>query len=236
MTTLIKRLYQQRTSLHPLCLPEPNQDNTLLLDLTENNPDIQNSANSATEMLGQYIFDRMRAQQAIYAYGGYLEDRAVYRRSSLFGEPGVDSRSIHLGTDLWAAAGTPVYLPLDGYVHSFQNNAQHGDYGPTIIIGHHLQEISFFTLYGHLTKGSLDGIETLMPLKAGQLLCHIGDAPENGDWPPHLHFQIITDMKGKTGDFPGVAYPREKHDYQKICPDPAVFFQKLFPFPDKVFP
>ncbi len=228
MIRISQHLNAHRKSLRPLFIPEPGPDNTLLLDLTSNNTDMENLAIKDPKMLGQYIFDRMKAQQAIYAYGGYMEDRAVYRRSSLFGAPGGDARSIHLGTDVWAAAGTPVYLPLDGHIHSFQNNAQYGDYGPTIIIEHRLQKISFFTLYGHLSSGSLDRIEEQMPVKAGKLLCHIGDAPENGDWPPHLHFQIITDMKGKKGDFPGVAFPGKKQAYQDICPDPAVFFRKLF--------
>jgi peptidoglycan LD-endopeptidase LytH len=42
----------------------------------------------------------------------------------------------------------------------------------------------------------------------------------NGDWPPHLHFQLITDMMGNTGDFPGVCLPEEKQAYKVLCPDP----------------
>ncbi|MDX1629797.1 MAG: peptidase M23, partial [Fulvivirga sp.] len=42
----------------------------------------------------------------------------------------------------------------------------------------------------------------------------------NVHWPPHLHFQIIKDMKGSFGDFPGVVTKAEREQYLKLCPDP----------------
>jgi 4-aminobutyrate aminotransferase-like enzyme len=118
--------------------------------------------------------------------------------------------------------GSPVFAPLDGVVHSFRNNDAPLDYGPTIILQHTVDngETAFFTLYGHLSAASLDGLYEGMPIKRGARLGSIGDYPINGGWPPHLHFQIITDMLGKSGEFPGVALPNQREIWLSLSPDP----------------
>ena len=45
----------------------------------------------------------------------------------------------------------------------------------------------------------------------------MGDFPINGNWPPHLHFQIILDLLDKKGDFPGVAAPSERDLWLGLC-------------------
>ncbi|WP_238593699.1 hypothetical protein, partial [Endozoicomonas atrinae] len=42
----------------------------------------------------------------------------------------------------------------------------------------------------------------------------------NGHWPPHLHFQVISDLLDQKGDFIGVAPKSERDYYLSICPDP----------------
>ncbi len=42
-----------------------------------------------------------------------------------------ESRTVHLGVDLFARPGTAVYAPLDGIVVSVANNNDPLDYGPT---------------------------------------------------------------------------------------------------------
>ncbi len=227
--TIRDHLYKYRNEFHPLFVPDLNPDNTFFLDLSARNGQLAGMQFHDSKMFGQYIFDMTRASRAIYAYGGYMEDREMYRRSPLFDGAEDEARSIHLGTDVWVAAETVVHLPLEGVIHSFQNNSQYGDYGPTIIVEHQLHGVRFHTLYGHLAAISLDGLKEQMPVKAGSIICQVGDAPENGDWPPHLHFQIITDMKGNKGDFPGVCFQQDKVHYQRICPNPDVFFKNLFP-------
>ena len=59
---------------------------------------------------------------------------------------------MHLGIDLYMRSNAPVYAPLDGRVHSFNNNRDHLDYGPAIILEHHIEDDQrFYTLYGHLS-------------------------------------------------------------------------------------
>ena len=153
--------------------------------------------------------------------GGYGEDRYIYRRSSLF-DTGKEPRSIHLGIDVWVPAGTKVYAPLDSKVHSFNDNDNFGDYGGTIILQHELEGVVFYTLYGHLSKDSLNGLSEGKTIEQNTYFAEIGDEEENGHWPPHLHFQLISDMLDKKGDFFGVAPPSEKEYYLKLCPDPQL--------------
>ncbi|MFP4690708.1 MAG: peptidoglycan DD-metalloendopeptidase family protein [Bacteroidales bacterium] len=214
-------------NLCPLFSPDLHPGNTFLLDLSEGNRELYSLDLTDTSGLNKLIFNKLQSKNAVYAYGGYLEDRAVYKRSPLFAASSQQSRSIHLGIDIWAKANSPVYLPMDGKIHSFRNNDNYGDYGPTIIVEHQSGDTRFYTLYGHLTADSLKDKSIGMTFQAGEILCRIGDAPDNGDWPPHLHFQIIADMQGRTGDFPGVCTKDEQPHYEKICPDPGVFFPKL---------
>ncbi len=220
-------LDQNRIEIRPMFKPGLDRRNTVLLDLSGKNDDLNKLKFENTSDLGDYIFGLMGQQQKLYAYGGYMENRTVYQRSELFGQQGQTARSVHLGIDVWTTAHTPVYLPLDGKVHSFQNNDQYGDYGPTIIMEHNWHNLRFYTLYGHLSAESIEAMEENLPMKAGSLLCHIGSAPVNGDWPPHLHFQLITDMMGKRGDFPGVCTPGESELWKQRCPDPIYFFENL---------
>jgi murein DD-endopeptidase MepM/ murein hydrolase activator NlpD len=154
--------------------------------------------------------------------GGYDEERAIYSGPVFAAPDGTEPRTVHLGIDIFEAADTPVFAPLAGVVHSFQDNANPKDYGPTIILAHAVtSQLTFYTLYGHLSRDSLDGLTIGKPVAAGEEVARLGEAAVNGDWPPHLHFQLILDMQGKRGDYPGVFKKSEREQWKRICPDPA---------------
>ena len=71
--------------------------------------------------------------------------------------------------------------------------------------------LRFFTLYGHLSEESLDG---LAPGRAcrQRATSSPGWATRrvNGGWPPHLHFQVDGRHARPRGRFPGVAAPSER--------------------------
>ncbi len=212
------------------------RDPYVILDFSASNPDLtpqarQPSGHSRLDLTNtpaftDYVFGMLRAAGANVGVGGYNEHRVIYRRSEHFqltptGEP-AEPREIHLGIDLWASAGTPIFAPLKGVVHSFQDNANFGDYGPTIILEHDIPAGKLYSLYGHLTRESLLGLHEGKALEAGEKIAEIGPYPENGDWPPHLHFQLITDMLGYRGDFPGVCSLADRQKFLAICPNPNV--------------
>lgn len=190
------------------------------IDLTENNSELAELNLTDTALFDEYVTQKIKQANAVCAIGGYLENRYIYRRSEHF-QQNDEARSIHLGIDIWAAAGTPVFAPLTGKVHSFQNNKGFGDYGPTIILEHQLEEKTFYTLYGHLNEECLVNLFEGKVFEAGEQIAEFGDFPINGDWPPHLHFQVITDMLGRKGDFAGVCEPSKAEEYATICLDGA---------------
>jgi peptidoglycan LD-endopeptidase LytH len=211
----------------PMFEPDLNNSNTCFMDFSSGNATLAEIDLLNTRMLNDYVFGLLEKNNKDYGYGGYLEDREVYRRSSLFAVQGESARSIHLGIDVWTQPGKAVYIPLQGKVHSFQDNKSFGDYGPTIIMEHNLDGFEFFTLYGHLSSESLKNLHHGKAFAAGELLCSVGQSFENGDWPPHLHFQVIADMMDKKGDFPGVCTKAEVTMFKRLCPDPVAFFSGL---------
>ncbi|MFD2245686.1 peptidoglycan DD-metalloendopeptidase family protein [Pontibacter ruber] len=199
-------------------------DNVCLLDFTAANTRLQHTDLRDTAAFDEAVQHMLAEKQATIGVGGYLENRAVYSRSTHF-NGAAQNRSLHLGVDVWLEAGTEVYAPLDGVVHSFQDNANFGDYGPTIILQHELEGVTFYTLYGHLSRTSLEGLTVGKYISKGEVIATVGPYPENGDWPPHLHFQVMADMEGRSGDFPGVAATAEKERYRLLCPNPNLILQ-----------
>lgn len=172
------------------------------------------------EELGQLIAAEMEAQGALVLWGGYLEHRAHYQSSELF-QNGGEARNIHLGLDFWANAGTAVHAPWDGVLHSQKDNAQHGDYGPTLVLSHRGHGREFHSLYGHLSRASLHLHKPGDMIPAGTLLGWMGIPEENVGWQPHLHFQLILDLGGHVGDYPGVCSQKDLAFYTRNCPDPT---------------
>jgi murein DD-endopeptidase MepM/ murein hydrolase activator NlpD len=211
-------------SAHPIVPFEHGKDRLLALDFTETNTDLVPEVISDTVAFSNYITQKLTTAGAAYGIGGYDEHRTVYSRSKVFDAPaeGEEPRRLHLGVDIWGKAGTPVYAPLNGVVHSFAFNDHFGDYGATIILSHPLPGPGFHSLYGHLSLKSLEGLSEGKTINAGDTLAWFGEPEENGHWPPHLHFQLIVDMEGKNGDYPGVCKFSEREKYLANCPDPDI--------------
>ena len=196
------------------------------LDLSIDNAALKSVDVSSSDALETYIWDYIKNQNVKAAYGGYLEQRGIYKRSNYFNEVHPDEeRNIHLGLDLWIEANTTIHAPLEGIVHSFNNNTNHGDYGPTIILRHQFDSLKFYTLYGHLSLASLQGLQIGMSINKGQELARLGTADVNGDYPPHLHFQIIKDIQHYKGDYPGVSNKIDLEFYKMNCPDPNLLLK-----------
>ncbi|MEZ4952923.1 MAG: aminotransferase class III-fold pyridoxal phosphate-dependent enzyme [Saprospiraceae bacterium] len=200
-------------------------------DLSVGSLDLGNNSNFENiHSFQRTINNLLINNEAEIGIGGYGEVRPFYTTDAykVEGNSGAQWRTVHLGIDVWSTAGTPIYSPLDGEIYAVQNNEGDCNYGPTIILKHEIaNDFIFYTLYGHLTIDSLNGLKKGMPINKGQEIAAIGPPPINGNWPPHLHFQVILDMLGNEGDFPGVAYPHEAVVWKSICPDPAIFFPKI---------
>lgn len=196
------------------------------LDLSSSNQALQEVDVSKSSALEIYVNNHITKHKSLVAYGGYNETRAIYRRSNYFNREDVNTeRNIHLGIDLWLEAGSPIFAPLDAVVHGFAYNRNFGDYGPTIILKHCIDDVVFYTLYGHLSVASIDILKVGKTFKQGSEIATLGDASVNGDYPPHLHFQIIKELGDWVGDYPGVCSKTDLKFYLENCPDPNVLLK-----------
>lgn len=195
------------------------------LDFTANDADLPALDLADTAAFSEYVFSKMLDNGQYVGVGGYDEHRVIYRRSGHFGDYAAEGRCIHLGVDIWTEAHTPVCAPLTGVVQSVAFNDNFADYGPTIILRHEVDGLEFHSLYGHLTLASLENIFVGREIAAGEAFTAIGNYPENGNWPPHLHFQLITELSGFHGDYPGVASVAERQFYLENCPNPNLILR-----------
>lgn len=193
------------------------------IDLSVFNKDLENIDISSATKCGSYIKKYLNATNAQVAYGGYLEERNLYKGNHNF--IGKEQRNIHLGVDLWCKEGTGVLAVLDGEIHSFKNNANVGDYGPTIILKHTFKGVEFYSLYGHLSFDSLQDLEIGQKIVQGQAIATLGSEKINGGYAPHLHFQLIKDLQRNQGDYPGVCSKEDVNFYTANCPDPNLLLK-----------
>ena len=200
------------------------QEDYTYIDLSENNPDLLKLEVASSAAFSIFIDEFLKNRHAKAAYGGYNELRTLYNRSQLFNNTEAN-RNIHIGLDVWVPAYSDIISPLDGKIHSFKDNTNFGDYGPTIILEHSVENRTFYTLYGHLSRKSLENLSTGDPVKKGDKIAELGDFEENGDYAPHLHFQVMEKMNNYFGDFPGVVKKEDLDNYLKNCPDPNLLLK-----------
>ena len=217
-----KLIETHRNEFSCVIQPPLSEDNTYHIHISESNNIFSDVDSSDPEACWEVVKQKLEEEKKVAAIGGYGEKRTAYRvNPSLYGNQ-EDERCIHIGVDIWMSVGTPIQAPLDATVHSFADNNSLGNYGPTIILEHELASVHVYSLYGHLTRESLKGLEVGQTIKKGEAFAAIGAAEVNGNWAPHLHYQFIADMMGNEGDFIGVATEAEAEFYLSLCPEPVV--------------
>lgn len=226
MTQLVEFLITHQSHYQPVLPPLLLHGKALILDLSGKDKRWLAVDLRSPQALQTLTQELMQAQKAVIAIGRYAEDRAfLYQRSGLFHSGDTLPRSIHLGIDLTVPVGTPIFAPLPGEVHSAQNNAGFGDYGPTLILRHQLAGQYFYTLYGHMSVESMLAMPVGKHIGAGEKIGTVGTSDINGGWPPHLHFQVIENLWGLQGDFPGVIDAPRAPEYLINSPDPNLILQ-----------
>lgn len=158
-----------------------------------------------------------------WAVGGYLENR-----TNMYLAPQYENRrNIHMGVDIWAPAGEPCYAVTDGKVCYLANNDQDGNYGGTVVIMHKIDDFEIYALYGHLSLRSLELNQPGKKLKPGDIVGWLGDESENGNWPPHLHYQLSVDDP-EEADMPGVVAAENLINMRTKHPDPRILLPGLY--------
>ncbi|MFT4698649.1 MAG: 4-aminobutyrate aminotransferase-like enzyme/Ser/Thr protein kinase RdoA (MazF antagonist) [Flavobacteriaceae bacterium] len=208
--------------------PSIQKDKVSLLDLSVSSKWIGHQNDFNDLELFQFKIDQL--QKTIpnkLIAGGYLEPRPLYTSTAYdrIGNSGKESRSIHLGIDFWLAQQTPVHAILDGTVLIAVNDEGDKEYGGLVVLQHTTEAFNFYTLYGHLSIESATKNKVGDTIKKGSLIGRLGNYPENGNWAPHLHFQVMLSMLDYKIDYPGVAYVSEIEVWKSVCPDPNTLFQ-----------
>lgn len=168
-------------------------------------------------------YDESFIQKKGWGIGRYNEKRTNMYDTPLF----EGRRNIHMGIDIWASAGEPVFSFWEGVVVYKQENDNDGDYGPTIVIKYNLDGEDLFALYGHLSRESLEMVEAGERISKGQQIATIGSKKVNGGWEPHLHFQLSVDDP-KEADMPGVVAEEDREEALETYPDPRLVLGDIY--------
>jgi murein DD-endopeptidase MepM/ murein hydrolase activator NlpD len=217
-------LENHQHEIHPVVPFNPETEALFPFDFTETNKELTQEQIADTEKFSRYINEQLGKHSCKYGIGGYNEHRILYARSRYF-DTTEEPRRLHLGIDIWGSAGTKVMSPLDGIVHSFAFNNNDSDYGATIILTHNLEGLTFNTLFGHLSLNSIKNLSEGRRIRGGEVFTEFGMRFENGNWPSHLHFQLIMNMENWQGDYPGVCKFSERGKWLQNSPDPDLILK-----------
>ncbi|KOF17212.1 4-aminobutyrate aminotransferase [Ensifer adhaerens] len=169
------------------------------------------------------IAARIREQNADFGIGLYGEDRAIYQGEAYETTTPGERRSIHLGVDIFAPVLEPVHAPFAGKVAFLHDDAVAFGFGPTVLLEHATDDGDvFWTLYGHLSCDSMARLTIGQHVGTGERFATLGAAEENGNWAPHLHFQLVTDHLGLEGRMFGVGVRDQWQVWREVSPDPSV--------------
>ncbi len=171
---------------------------------------------------GADIAERLRALAPRIPIGLYGEDRAIYDGPNFATAPGEESRRIHIGIDIFLPAGEAVFAAYPGHVEGIADDRVKAGFGGLVVLRHETDEgHSFWTLYGHLSPASLAALAPGQSVAKGEVIGRLGTPAENGEWPPHLHFQLMTHLLGwRAIEILGVVWQSQWEVWSEICPNP----------------
>lgn len=217
------RDYLGRVGVAPVMLPELAGAKRLAVPADGS---IQGMPDFSDRAFEAWFAERTGGDDTVIGLAPYGEDRTIYRSAAYADAGGPERRSRHMGVDIFAAAGTPVFAPLSGMVVSVADNSADLDFGHTLILRHETDTgAPFFTLYGHLGATVTGLCVPGQAVAAGTLIGHLGRRDENGGWAPHLHFQVMTSLLAQQGNFFGVGHPALWDCWSEICPDPNLILR-----------
>jgi 4-aminobutyrate aminotransferase-like enzyme/Ser/Thr protein kinase RdoA (MazF antagonist)/murein DD-endopeptidase MepM/ murein hydrolase activator NlpD len=155
--------------------------------------------------------------------GGYREPRLFDAGPNVRGVgDGIGGgRTVHLGVDIFAPAGSAVAAPVAGTVRlAGVFSSRDNETGRVVLAHEDAAGGQFFTLYGHLDPASLAKLQSGQRIAAGEVFARLGAYETNGGWAPHLHFQLFMIDAGAI-NWPVAAEPDERGWWQALCPNPA---------------
>lgn len=188
------------------------------ISLAEDSPYIEQFATATQQELNDLI-NRIHDEQGVtWSLSGDRENRvALYRQNEKYMREG---RTVHIGLDINAPAGTPLHAPLDATVVDAQYEEGAGNYGWMCVLRCEIGggKPPFYLLFGHLAEEGLAPAGT--KLCAGDVFAKIGDFHENGNWFNHTHLQVLTKRAFDMDWNKGLVRPDEVATLDEFCPSP----------------
>ncbi len=226
ISATVQAWLSDQESFFPIVDPDPATDRIWVMDLSIHSTDFSSGLRPYdVQALTREIFQRMEENGSRVGIGRYAESRRLYDSDDFVDFSG-HRRTLHLGQDLFQPVESPVFAPLIGSVYAISDHPEPFDYGGTVILSHQAENgVRFYTLYGHLNPSSLSHLERGQPVMPGQFLGKMGDHTCNGGWPPHVHFEIITDLLGFEDTFMGVGSDAHRDVWLSLCPDPNLILR-----------
>ncbi|MBO6893090.1 MAG: aminotransferase class III-fold pyridoxal phosphate-dependent enzyme [Roseibium sp.] len=207
----------------PVVKPDVSSPRTVTYDFSSRSPDAAELATFDGLEFDAYCERAIQEAGADFGLGVYGEDRTVYKSDAFEMGSASIRRSVHLGIDIFNPDFEPVHAPISGRVAFFHDDNVDNGFGPTVLLEHETDDgVVFWTLYGHLSRRSCAKLEIGQTVEAGEAFAEFGQRSENGAWPPHLHFQIVTDHLGLEARMHGVGVRAQWPVWRDISPDPSV--------------
>lgn len=151
--------------------------------LAENGPHLDSYRNlKRSNELNEYITQYIAEEGATWALSDCREER-----KTLYNIP---QPLVHVGVDIIAPAGTPLYSPFDAKMVMLDYDDRNLGYGWYCLLETVQDGNKFYLLFGHLSGKNLAELGT--KIKAGEQFAQIGSFFENGRWFHHTHFQVLT--------------------------------------------
>lgn len=166
-----------------------------VFDFSSNNPKTLEYDPSDFNKFNEMIFGEMQETGKQWGIGKYLEERRQLLR--FYPNLVKEKRFYHLGLDIIVPYDTPMYAPLEGEVYAVGKETQIGNYGGYLMLKHRVQEVTFYSFYGHLKTPHLFEVGT--KIKAGQEFARVGEKSDSGGWFCHTHLQILTQAAVEEG-------------------------------------
>lgn len=193
-----------------------------IFDFSSNNPKTSEYNLTDFHEFNQMIFEEMDNSSCQWGIGRYLEER----KNLLRAYPNIieEQRYYHLGLDIVAPYDTPMYCPLEAEVFKVGKEQQLGNYGGYIMLKHNINEVVFYSFYGHLKTPHT--VRVGDQIKAGEEFTRIGQESDSGGWFCHTHLQILTQQAIVDGytDW-GYISPSMMTDLDKYFPSPYFLFR-----------
>lgn len=123
-----------------------------------------------------------------FSYGGWMEDRSFLWHGSYLDKW---KTYIHLGIDINVPSGTKIAADFDAEVVRIDDDyPEDGGWGARVILKHVSEPI--YLIHAHLDREISCKVGD--QLKKGSIFAKVGKAPFNGNWFPHLHLQVISEV------------------------------------------